>query len=93
MTQKERQIADEIIERIRHTERMNESWLETIWGNKKSSAFIKLVNVWLYRKEYSITDYFDGRKNLIHFPKYCEYTGKKIDKKLIRKSVEQRLWT
>lgn len=87
MNKSEEEIYTTIIENIEYNKRMNEVWLKTIWWNKNSSMFIKLQEVWLYRKEYTYLDYLDWRKNLIEIPSFCKYTWEKIDKNKIKKEL------
>jgi len=92
MNPTEKNICDEILNRYNESVRMNQIWLELIWWNNKSSKFIELERSWLYRKEYKILDYLDGRKNLIDIPRFCSETGYKIDKKRMKWYLKNKLW-
>jgi len=89
MTEWERKIYDEIIQMYEHRKMMNEAWLKSIWWNKRSTAFLKLKEVWLYKEEIPLLSYLDKRRNLIKIPNYCSKTGAKINIKEIKEALQK----
>ena len=87
MNPTELEIYNKILERISHTNMINNAWLKKIWWDKESFEFAAIQRSWLYQDEYKPLDYLDGRKNLIEIPNFCKHTGEKVDKKKIKKEL------
>lgn len=82
MNKSEREIYDEIIERVEYNKSINESWI-----GHGTMTIETLKEVWLYRKEHTYSDYLDWRKNLMTIDNFCRYTWWKIDKGIIKKEL------
>ena len=91
MNKTEQIIYEAVIKEFEHRRFMNNAWLKQIWWNKRSSDFIKLKEVWLYREEIPLLDYLDWRRNIIEIPNFCKFTWEKVSKQKIKKELKKHL--